>query len=302
MKSTEVVKPAMPVSSDARNVILPQYEHLPHGTFISLVFACSVPAILYILGFTKMGHGVQVYQFLSTHIEHYAYVISLGLAVFTFFLYLFDIQYWESSIGKCIRRSLYGFVAFVTSILVLAVSGAHPYGPISVFLVFTTLWLMSVHQIFFRSTPTRKYVAWLSGPLFYTSMLIFVSWLIWTFWRDENEWTTSIKLVDAGVTGCEADFTDREDCRGPNGGVCFYPNGPDSLHFPEGCDLSCRDVYSSCLNTFIIWAGPFLVSAGFFFLSFFTTFVGGRVSAKEEVVRFTKSGYSFSLECGCLHL
>jgi len=290
MNSTEVVKPAMPVSSDARKpiILLPQYEHLPNGTFISLVFACSVPAILYILGFTKMGHGVQVYQFLSTHVEHYAYIISLGQAGFTFFLYLLDVQYWESSMGKFIRRSLYSLSAFVTSIIVLAVSGAHPYGPISIFLVLTTLWLVCVHQIFFKSTPTRKYVTWLSGPLFYTSMLIFLSWIMWTFWRDENEWTTSIKLVDAGVTGCEADFTDHEHCRGPNGGVCFYPNGPDSLHFPEGCDVSCRDVYSSCLNTFIIWAGPFLVSTGFFFLSFFTTFVGGRVSAKEEVVRFTK--------------
>jgi len=136
---------------------------------------------------------------------------------------------------------------------------------------------------------TRKYVSWLSGPLFCTSVLIFLAWFIWTFWRDENEWTTSIRLLDASDTGCEANFKDREHCRGDQtGGVCFMPNGPASIYFPEGCDINCRDVYSSCLNTFIIWAGPFLVSAGLLFLSFFTTFVGGRVSPEQEIIKFTK--------------
>jgi len=289
VRTIAVVKTVVPVATDALNVILPKYEPLPHDTFLSLAFACSIPAILYILGFTKMGYGVQVYQFLSTRVEHHSYLIGLGLAGFTFLLYLLDVQYWKSFCGKWIRRSLYGFVVVGTTSLLLGISGEHPYGPISIYLVLSTLWLTAIKHTFFRNMATRKYVSWLSGPLFCTSMLIFLSWFIWTFWRDENEWTTSIRLLDASSTGCDADFTDRESCRGDQvGGVCFKPNGPASVYFPPGCDLNCRDVYSSCLNTFIIWAGPFLVSAGLLFLSFFTTFVGGRVSAEEEIIKFTK--------------
>jgi len=211
------------------------------------------------------------------------------LVVFTFLLYIFDVEYWKSSVGKFIRRSLYGFVVIGTSSLVLAISGEHPYGPISIYLVLTTLWLVSVHKMFFIKVENIQYVTWLTGPLFCTSMLIFLAWFIWTFWKPEHEWTISIKLIDAGVTGCEPDFTDHENCRGENKTeVCFTPNGSASVYFPQGCDLTCGSVYSNCLNTFIIWSGPFLVSAGLLFLSFFTSFVGGQDSAEDEIAKFAK--------------
>jgi len=273
----------------AVTTILPHYEPLPLVKFLLLTFACSVPAILYIIGFTKMGYGLQVSKFLSTRLEPHAGMIGLGLAGFSSLLYLLDAKYWKSSIGKCMRRTLYGFVVLGTSTLLLAISRDHPYGPISIYYVLTTLWLVSVHNIFFSNTPTRKYVTWLSGPLFCTSILIFLAWLIWTFLSDENEFTSPIKLIDASTIGCKPDFTNREFCSGTNkGDVCFSLIRPVSVLYPDGCDTSCRDVFSSCIKPFILWIGPFLTSAGLLFLSFFTTFIGGRVSAEEEIVKFTK--------------
>jgi len=285
---TGAAKAAVTGAGDAVTAVVPQFEPLPLKTFFLLSLFCAIPAAAYCAAFTKMGYGVWVYRYFSTHFEPSALFLGAGLLAFSFLIYLFDCHYWKSYIGILTRRVSYAVLIAGINILVLSISGTHPYGPISVFLVLTTLYLMAIKYFVYKDKTARTYVSWLSGPLFFNSMLIFIGWFIWTFWKDENEWTISTKLIDAKRTGCEPNFDEHEQCRGNTTEVCFQTIGPASVYFPENCEHTCSDVYASCLNTFIIWSGPFLVSAGLLFLSFFTTFVRGTVSAEEEIARFSK--------------
>ena len=73
-------------------------------------------------------------------------------------------------------------------------------------------------------------------------------------------------------------------------GVCFeIIENPLSFHFPtEDCDIDCpQNVYDDCLNAFILWAGPVMVSMVLFFLSFFCTFLKGD-DAEKDMISFLK--------------
>lgn len=72
-------------------------------------------------------------------------------------------------------------------------------------------------------------------------------------------------------------------------GVCFDTVvEPPAFYLQEGCDPDCPDdVYDSCLNSFILWAGPLLCSMVLFFLSFFCTFLKGD-DAEKDIVNFGK--------------
>merc|ERR1712165_176716 len=115
------------------------------------------------------------------------------------------------------------------------------------------------------------YICWLSGPFLFVSTIIFIAWVAWALSDIEHEWNSIMKLVDAIESGCKPNFEDREYCRlDENNDVdaCFNVNITEaSLMFPNGCQQSCTDVYDDCLNTFILWVGPFLVSLGLCFLS-----------------------------------
>lgn len=76
---------------------------------------------------------------------------------------------------------------------------------------------------------------------------------------------------------CEPNFDLYPDCRKEEGSEepCFYVETIDSIEyitFPQGCDGSCTGVYDDCLNGFILWVGPLLITFTMFFLGFFCTF------------------------------
>jgi len=286
-----VAKAAVSGATVAVNVVIPHFDPLPLKDFFVISFCCAIPSVAFIISFTMMGYGVSVYQFFSTHFEPYAIIIGPVIGIFVFILYILDFQYWKSPSGKLARRVSVLIIVVAMITLLLSVSGNHPYSPINVYLVTTAMWLTLVKTFLYTETPMKNYVAWLSGPLFFNSILAAMAWFIWVFSDKENEWTIDVKLSNAKQTGCEPVFEDLEYCRANNGtgtDPCFFDQDGLYVGFSDSCGINCRRVYEPCLNTFMIWAGPFLVSSGLLFLSFFTTFVSRKVSAEEEMARFAK--------------
>ena len=238
-----------------------------------------------------MGIGVSTYYYLSENFEQYAYMLGMALGAFVFILYLLDFSYWVSSFGTFCRYLSAGVVLVGLCVFILFVSGEYPYGPISLFTVVVPIWFIFLNNLpFFDSVPTRTYISQFSGPLITVSFLVLISWITWTLWSDENEWNLVLRLEQAENSGCEPDFTDLPDCRLPNttDQVCFIIDGTTSnITFPEGCSNACTDVFDACLNTFILWVGPLLVSISYMFLSFFSTFLRS-TSSEQDILNFGK--------------
>ena len=97
------------------------------------------------------------------------------------------------------------------------------------------------------------------------SLGVALGWFIWKFLKEENEWNLLISLLDTEKVGCDPDFDTYPQCDDGNGDSCIIVNGKIlRSKFKGKCDDTCTKIYDTCPNTFIIWAGPFLVSHEFF--------------------------------------
>ena len=245
-----------------------------------------------------MGYGLKTFNFLSKYYQQHAYLVACALAGFAFFLYLFDCVYWKSTFGRIARYFAISVIAIGFSILICFIGASHPYGPISLHMILTPAWLVCCKHIFYRRLKMRVYIPWLSGPLFFTALVIMAIWIYWTFADDAHKWTENVRLVDAQVSGCVPDFIQYPECSVENDNStiiservpCFQVDDVNSQtpFFNDTCPRKCADVYDSCFYMFIVWVGPFLVSLGLFFLSFFATFLRKGGTVEQEALKFVK--------------
>jgi len=266
-------------------------ERLKNRSFIALTIFAVIPALLYIVLFTRMGFGLTTFYYISDNYEQYGPILGAGIGAVVFFLYLFDCYYWSSSTGIFLRKISLGTLVVAIALLNLCLAGVFPYGPISLFLILSAGWMVLIGQLFYSNVESRVFVSWLSGPLFFVAMVSFVSWLVWALYKDENEWNSVIQIAEAEKSGCEPDFDSYPDldCQDNNGKVCFAADiETNTLKFDDGCDERCVEVLSGCANSFIIWVGPFLVSLGYIFLSYFATFLRKGSSPEQEAAKFAQ--------------
>ena len=223
-----------------------------------------------------MGFGEEVYYAIADEFGEYANTLAYGLAIFIFVLYMLDADQWSSMIGTVILDFSVLIVVAGFVLLVLLLAYQFPYGMVCLFALFNPLWLLTVKLVVYTGKSTRVFVSWLSGPLFTLSALIGLTWALWVFADPSHQWNEVARINAASYSQCEPNYELYPDCKteGSNE-TCFYMetvNGRDNLIFPEGCSQSCTNVYDDCLNGFILWVGPVLVSMTMFFLSFFCTF------------------------------
>ncbi|KAL7554335.1 hypothetical protein ACHAWF_017776 [Thalassiosira exigua] len=225
-----------------------------------------------------MGYGEQIYYAVAGEMGQHAYALALGIATFVFLLYMLDADEWTSRCGAIFLDACILWLVCGVVLLVLMIADRFPYGMVCLFAIFHPVWLLALKLACYDKNDTRAFVSWLSGPLLFTSAALIVAWTAWVFSDPDNEWNVVARVSAAERTGCEPNYDDREECRKAAGSdeTCFYverEGGKEYLVFPEGCDSSCTNVYSDCLNGFILWVGPVLVSMTTFFLSFFCTFL-----------------------------
>lgn len=291
---TILVSPAQMAANAAVNTVgafLPKMEKLPWLTFFTLSFLIAIPAAIFVLGFTRMGYGLDTLAFIDNNCSEEAWKLFVGIAGFAFFLYLFDCYYWESPLGRAAKVVCTTILLLSASAFVLFISGTYPYGPISLYIIINPIYLVIMKSMCFREKETRTYVSWLSGPLFFVSLVTLITWMVWTLQSGDNEWTPKTHIRDAEAASCPLQMEGNEDCFvGDN--VCFSIDADSTtleVELPDGCNQNCeKRVYSDCSNPFIIWAGPFLVSVGLLFLSFFCTFLRGSATPDQEIMRFAK--------------
>ena len=326
-------KSRSPLPNVAKTVVrtvVPKMERVPLKTFLILSIFVAIPSAIYILCFTRMGKGMDWFYYLAEIYGEYASLVGTATAVFFLVLYMLDAD-------SCRRHPYVQRICGLILILgicltLLFMVGDYPYGPICLFAFVTPLWLITLNQFqIMGRIRTRVYVTWLSGPLFFISVLVGITWLIWTFLDEENGFNQTTKAIFAEATGCEANLVDYPNCSAAAAAVsnntgsgtsqisangtstdgstmategstltevleddeeealCFETvESPPSIIYADGCDASCpQDVYSGCLNAFILWGGPLLVSLVLFFLSFFSTFLRS-ANSEKDIVNFGK--------------
>ena len=245
-----------------------------------------------------MGLGENLFYALSEKFGDYAYGLAIALAAYIFTLYMLDANDWKSTGGAVFLDISILTIITGLVLLVLLIADKYPYGMVCLFALFNPLWLLAIKIVFYGGIDTRVYVSWLSGPLFFMSVAAALAWTIWVFYDVDNQWNTVARMEAAERTGCEPNYDLNPDCRMEDGSdeTCFYlaeSEGKQVLVFPEGCSQTCTSVYNECLNGFILWIGPVLVSMTMFFLSFFCTFFRTEGAKEKDILNFGKVSLLF---------
>jgi len=276
-------------ANEAGCFFCPRITPVPFCVFVFLTIFAAIPAASYIILFTKIGIGLDVFSFIDTELKPFSDYVGGVVLVYGAILYFIDIHYWKSYSTIVLRRYLLFVLAAGLLLFVICISGDHPYGPVGIILIITTAWMVSIRFLFFRNVEKREYISWLSGPILLVSLVVALYWFIWTFLKEENEWTLINSLMHAEKAGCDPNFVTYPQCEAGDGEACFEVDEKNyRITFGKNCDEACTDIYDSCPNTFIIWAGPFLVSLGFFFLSFFASFLRSDGSAEQSIGKLAK--------------
>ena len=278
-------------------VVVPKIQPIKFHHFIGLSIYTAIPVAAYVTFFTTMGLGEDYFIYLTKEYGEYAFYVGSATTIFSLILYLFDFTDWDSSIGKKIQLVSWLIISLGIIVMIILMVDEHPYGPIAAFSFITPLWLVAMKGICFRSLKTRTFISWLSGPLFFVSLVTGLIWLVWTFLEDENEWNEFNSIVYADAAGCQPTFEDFPECESQinEGKVCFYiVNGTEIIYETSlynndtnFCPESCSDINDSCINTFILWVGPAMVSMVLIFLSFFATFLRAD-NDEKDVFNFGK--------------
>mmetsp|Transcript_5148 Transcript_5148/g.7868 ORF Transcript_5148/g.7868 Transcript_5148/m.7868 type:complete len:901 (-) Transcript_5148:238-2940(-) len=294
-KNASSSKPGGKKPVDVRNALVrfffPSTERIKCTTFISLTLMTAIPPLIYIFFFTKMGYGARSFYYLSEKYQQYASSLLGGLGGLFCLLYIFDFTEWKSKLGKVLKDVFIVVLVSGVCLWFLFQTGYRPYGPICLFLLMTPMWLVAMKIIFYPHKPTKIFVSWLGGPLFFVSTIVLGLWIAWSFAADENEWSEITEWHGAEEVGCVPDLETYPECasRRNEERICFEVSlDENKVYYENNCPEYCPDyVFSTCLNTFILWSGPLLVSLGLFFLSFFSTFLRDD-SVEEDVSNFGK--------------
>ncbi|CAJ1952883.1 unnamed protein product [Cylindrotheca closterium] len=299
--SETLVKTFSPIVSPAiiaAKTVIPKVEPISFRTFCGLTFKVAIPVILYILLFTTMGFGESCFSYLAEMYGKYSEIVGVGTAAFILALYMLDSSSWNSNTGKQIAVACWSIAIAGIIVLILLLADKFPYGPLAFFATVTPLWLVVLKGVSFSELTTRTYISWLSGPLYFTSLLTGVLWLGWTFLRDENEWNNVTRFTYADDYGCLPDLAEFPECESKMypGEVCVtysegifqYDTASTGLDASAAtadahCPQSCSRIYHNCLNTFILWIGPLMTSLILLFLSFFTTFLKTDIGERDMI-------------------
>ena len=217
--------PAQPIISTTQSysspvtimvrAVVPRMERLSWPRFALLSFLVALPTLIYILGFTRLGLGMDCFYYLADRYgDDYASTVG-GMTGFWFLLlYVLDADSWHLRFTYGILYQRVCGLLFVlgTTLTVLFMTGDYPYGPICLFAALTPLFLIFTNNVLPERKPTRVYVRSLSGPLFFISVLTGVIWLVWTFLQEENEYNQVTKVVFAQATGCKPNLEEFPEC------------------------------------------------------------------------------------------
>jgi hypothetical protein len=260
-----------------------------------MLFSKYISVVVYDTVFSTMGLGEDWFYYLSERYGEYAAIAGAATAALLFVAYMLDFTDWESDGGVRLRKLIWALTVVGVVALVLLMVGDYPYGPIAVFAFVTPLWLVAIKEFCYRSLETRTFIAWCSGPLFFIALVNGIVWIVWTFQDDQNEWNEFSRIVYADEAGCpEPDFVKNAQCDSKvnPGTLCVTVVGNvfDFETFAGDetfCTEECSEIHDNCLNTFILWVGPAMLSMVLVFLSFFSTFLRSE-NGEKDILNFGK--------------
>jgi len=233
-----------------------------------------LPTLVYLALFTKMGWGLSTYSILTTTTSALFLPELILLAALTLGLYWCDVVYWQS----CGWQVSWGMVwLLLTTAFSLTLLEALPFAPLALLIaIWIPLWMILFFRILLPKTTNNDTTSIRPTfiPFCIVAIVTFLSWFVWTFLSDDNEFNSHVALNDAVESGlCSPkiiDFEEYPECQvAPDGTICYSfadateYNANSTNSTTTSCPEYCLEIlYEHCYTPFFIWSGPLLLSLG----------------------------------------
>jgi len=253
--------------------LVPDMPAIDINRFLLMALLILIPVCTCIAGFSEVGFG---YQFFDWSQQNISMVPNLCIAFASMICiaYFFDLEYWQkSNCGLCFRNTWLVLTFLILVALILFSVDKFEYSSLLLFVTFLPIYLLLIKRVSYPDEKPRDYVASVSGPMFFVSVIIGVSFGI--FEGVSVQWNAATLVEYATKAGCEPDFSFHVQCRDSidSSKTCFSHNSNNTVSFSgDNCTKTCLAVYDGCHHPFVMWAWPFMCSATLFFLSFFCVF------------------------------
>mmetsp|Transcript_1860 Transcript_1860/g.4201 ORF Transcript_1860/g.4201 Transcript_1860/m.4201 type:complete len:845 (+) Transcript_1860:54-2588(+) len=286
---------AQKVVNSLHGVVVPKAEPIKWYHFLALSSYIAIPAMAYVMVFSTMGFGGDLFYYVADRYGEYSMVAIATTIGVTFVAYMLDFTDWTSNAGVAIRKIIWTVIVVGVIAITLLMVNQYPYGPIAVFAFITPMYLVAIKGICYSDLKTKTFISWLSGPLFFVALVNGIIWIVWSFREESNEYNEYFRVKYAEEAGCPApDFIEHSECDSlaNPGTLCVtvfnnefvYEKSADDGTY---CPVSCTEIYDDCLNIFILWVGPAMFSMVLVFLSFFATFLRAE-NGEKDMMNFGK--------------
>ena len=272
-----------------------EYIPLSMQSYFALVGFVSVFPILFVVGFTGAGYGLENTNKSLEYEDEASWIIGANM-VLVFVLYIFDVQFWKSPVGYVFQILSCATVALAGVIALLLLVFEYPYGPICVFTILLPLYLLCVKRVVYPNVRVYTFVSWMHIVLFSLGLALTVFFIGWALSSEDNTWDNETRAYYSDQVGCVPTYEDREYCENTiTGNPCFFNSAKTTVTFDSVCITQCIDIYDDCTSAFIVWANPGLCALSLLVLGAIMKFLKPHDDAVSDHVSFIVKCCAFML-------
>mmetsp|Transcript_42459 Transcript_42459/g.99678 ORF Transcript_42459/g.99678 Transcript_42459/m.99678 type:complete len:628 (+) Transcript_42459:243-2126(+) len=263
---------------------IPAYPQVGMKRKILMTLLIFIPVIIFIWLFSDLGLGYLTLKWARSCTQNAENLHDELLAVWgvmIFFMYFFDIEYWDKYRGGIFFRNMWLTVTFsiLYFFILLSVEMLNGFFSLFLFVIFLPIYVLSIKRIAYPNLKPRDYSASFSEPMFIVSIITIATYAITTNLIFDSSFSDRISYIERGNNAeCVPDFNSYTDCED----TC-YDNNTTST---EGdCPDICHGIYNDCVHPFVIYCWPYLCAVVLFFLSFVCSFFSTeKIENDDEVV------------------
>ena len=272
-----------------------EYAPLSIKSYFILVTVLSVLPIIFLIGFSGVGFGIENVKQSKEYEDEASYTIS-AIILTVFLLYIFDVQYWKSHIGIIFQVFSCTAVAVASVIALLMLVFEYPYGPICVFTILLPLYILCTQRVFFPMVRVHVFISWVHFVLFSLGLALTTFFIGWALSSEDNTWDTETRAYYSDQVGCVPNYEDREFCEGNvTGEPCFFNSAKTKVTFDSVCISQCIYIYDECTSAFIVWANPGLAALSLLVLGSIMKFLKPNDDTLSDRVTFIVKCCGFML-------
>lgn len=250
---------------------------------ILLLITNGIALVGYMMAFSAMGYGVEVFDTLSDYKAVAFYCLSMCFLIFLT-MYMLDYSYWPSSM-KAVKYTCVGIILLGLGVGNVLSASKYPQAPVGLFFLVLPGYVYFIKRFLFRTVTVANFLENMCHSLVICCIAVMVLWINW-FSSGDKFWDYNTKVAyTLQIESCEkpvfvssyldadntTEITDAALVAARNMQILLTP-----LDAALGVPADHKKILAThkwCMAGFLVWISPMIVAVGCFMFGMVCHFV-----------------------------